>query len=82
MIKQLSQLMLKVGEWESHWNLLPNTPLDVCKEMLFQAQKFIGQIEDQVKAQQEAQAAAEAAKKAAEPVAQVPKVEELEQPKE
>lgn len=80
MIKQLSQLMLKVGEWESHWNLLPNTPLEVCKEMLFQAQKFIGQIEDQVKAQQEAQAAAQATAK--EEQSKVEPMDPAEPPKE
>jgi len=36
------------------------TPLPVAKEMLFQCQKQLGQIEDNVKAQQEAQATAQA----------------------
>lgn len=61
-----------------------DTPIGIVKEMLFQFQKEIGMIEDQIKAQQEAQAAQKKTEEEAgltTDEAKEDKVEALEQPK-
>ena len=61
MIKSKSILESIVEGRVSHWHVDADCPLAVAKEMLYQFQKYIGQIEDAVKAQQEKEAAEKAA---------------------
>jgi len=53
MLKNVCQIESKIENWESHWTLSHDTPIHICKEMLFQFQKYIGAVEDAAKAQQE-----------------------------
>lgn len=55
MLKQVSQLKFIVDGKEHTYMCESDSQLMHCKEALFQFQKYIGQIEDQVKAQQEAE---------------------------
>lgn len=55
MLKNISKLEYKIGERLYQLILDNDSPIDHVKEALFQFQKYIGQIEDQVKAQQLAQ---------------------------
>jgi hypothetical protein len=57
MLKNLSQLKAVVNGKEYIYNCDIDAPLPDVKESLFQFQKYIGQIEDNIKAQMEAQAA-------------------------
>jgi len=66
MLKNIVSIESKVKDRSSIWYLDNDCPLEIAKEMLFQFQKMIGQIEDQVKAQQEAVAKAAEEKKASE----------------
>ncbi len=66
MIKNISKLELQIGEKNYQLLLDSDSPLGHVKEALFQFQKYVGQIEDQVKAQQEQQ------KLAQEKIAEVP----------
>jgi len=52
MIKNFSRLECKVSEKESHFYVEVDTPIVVVKEMLFQLQKYVGAVEDQINAQQ------------------------------
>lgn len=52
MLKNLSQLECKVGEKIFHLTCDPDSPLEHLKEALFQFQKFVGRLEDQIKASQ------------------------------
>ena len=63
MIKNFSHLQTKVDDKEFHLECEYNATFPQVKESLFQFQKQIGAIEDQMKVQQEQ---AEAAKKASE----------------
>lgn len=56
MLKQISKFELKIGEKIYQFFLDSDSPLEHAKEALFQFQKLIGQIEDNVKAQQAQQA--------------------------
>jgi hypothetical protein len=53
MIKNLSRLESIIDGKVGHFTCDVDTPLHSVKEMLFQFQKYIGQIEDAVKASQE-----------------------------
>ncbi len=64
MLKNLSQLEIKIGDRTYQFLCAIDAPISEAKEALFQFQKYIGQIEDNVKAQQEAQKAEEAQKEA------------------
>lgn len=66
MIKVQARMEAKVDDRESYWYLDNDCPLPMAKEMLFQFQKELGRIEDQMKAQIEAAKAEQEAKKAAE----------------
>jgi len=55
MLKNISRLESIVNGKTGHLYLDSDTPLVIVKEMLFQFQKYIGQIEDNAKAQQEAE---------------------------
>lgn len=55
MIKNISRLECKVGEKIYHLTCDVDSPIEHVKEALFQFQKYIGQLEDQIKAQQEQQ---------------------------
>ena len=63
MIKTQVQFKGTSNGRESYWYLDNDCPIADTKEMLFQFQKAIGQIEDNIKAQLEAQKQAEEAKK-------------------
>ena len=52
MLKNLAQLECKVNEKVYHFSCDTNSPLEHVKEALFQFQKYIGQIEDNIKASQ------------------------------
>jgi len=54
MIKNISRLEVKVNAKEYHLCADMDSPLSDVKEAIFQFQKYIGHIEDQMKAQQEA----------------------------
>jgi hypothetical protein len=54
MLKNISQLHHLMENKLCVFQCDNDTPLPIVKEALFQFQKYIGQIEDQVKAQQEA----------------------------
>ena len=58
-------------------NISPDVPIPFIKEMLFQVQKEIGQIEDQIKANMEAQAA----QKKADEEASLPTTDEVKEDK-
>jgi hypothetical protein len=60
MFKLVSQLEITVQDKTARLILDSDTPTSVAKEMCFQIQKFIGQIEDAARAQQEADAAEKA----------------------
>lgn len=51
MLKNISKLEIQVGEKVFQFLCDMDSPLDNVKEALFQFQKYIGQVEDQVKAQ-------------------------------
>ena len=55
MLKNLTQFKSTIQEFETYFLFDQCCPLSVAKEALFEAMKWIGQIEDQLKAQQEAQ---------------------------
>lgn len=50
MLKNISRLEFIIGEKVYHFVCDQDSPLDNCKEALFQFTKFIGQIQDQMKA--------------------------------
>ena len=52
MLKSVSKLEIKIGEKVYQLLLDSDSPLEHVKECLFQFQKFVGQIEDNIKAQQ------------------------------
>lgn len=54
MLKMMVKLESIVADKVGHFLIENDTPLAVIKEMLFQMQKYIGQVEDQSKAMQEA----------------------------
>jgi hypothetical protein len=58
MLKNISKLELKVGEKTYQFLCDNDSPLNDIKEAIFQFQKYVGVIEDQIKAQMEAQAKA------------------------
>lgn len=53
MLKNLSRLECMVNNKVGHFYCDYDTPLEVAKEMLFQFQKYIGQVEDAHKAAKE-----------------------------
>lgn len=55
MIKNYTRLECMVNEKSAHFYCEMDTPLDVVKEMLFQFQKLVGHVEDQVRSNQEEQ---------------------------
>ena len=76
MIKNLVQFESTIDGRVSRWFIDNDCPLTIAKEMLFQFQKQIGQIEDSVKAQQ---AAIEEQKKADE-LAALPQTDIVQEP--
>lgn len=62
MLKNQVRLECIVNDKTGYFYLDSDTPIPVAKEMIFQFQKYLGQVEDQIKAQQD-QAAKEAAEK-------------------
>lgn len=74
MLKNKVQLEQKINEKVIHLLCDNDCPLEVLKEALFQFQKYIGQIEDNVKAQQEAQKASQESSE----VKEVPKIEPIQ----
>jgi hypothetical protein len=71
MLKNLSQLQCKVGEKHYQFSCDIDSSLTDVKEALFQFQKYIGTIEDNIKSQQEKMKAEEEAKKLLETVPEV-----------
>ena len=65
MLKNISQLESVIEGKVHHFLCDSDSPLTHVKEALFQFQKFVGQIEDNIKSQQEAAKAKEEADKAA-----------------
>ncbi len=59
MLKNCTRLECVVNDKTAHFYCDTDTPLEVAKEMIFQFQRYVGNIEDQVKAAQEAQKAKE-----------------------
>ncbi len=59
MLKNIVKLECKIGEKIYQLFCDNDSPLEHLKEAFFQFQKFVGQIEDNVKAQKEAQKQAE-----------------------
>ena len=55
MIRNCTRLECVVNEKSAHFYCDADTPLDVVKEMIFQFQRYVGNIEDQIKAAQEAE---------------------------
>lgn len=53
MLKNISRLESVVNGKTGHFYVDNDTPLPIVKEMLFQFQKYIGQIEDHVRSQEE-----------------------------
>ena len=53
MLKNIAKLEIKIGERVYQFLCDNDSPTADLKEVFFQFQKFVGQIEDQVKAQQE-----------------------------
>lgn len=62
MLKNISRLECTVNDKVGHLYLENDTPLHVVKEILFQFQKYIGSIEDNIKQQQEKAQAEEESK--------------------
>jgi hypothetical protein len=58
MLNNISKLELKVGEKTYQFLCDNDSPLNDIKEAIFQFQKYVGVIEDQIKAQMQAQAKA------------------------
>jgi hypothetical protein len=52
MLKNISQLECKINDKLYHLTCDNDSPLEHVKESLFQFQKYVGHIEDQIKAQQ------------------------------
>ena len=79
MIKGVASFESKVKDRSSIWYVDNDCPIEIAKEMLFQFQKMVGQVEDQQKAALE-QAAKEAEEKKAseskvEPIAEAQNVQ-------
>jgi hypothetical protein len=55
MLKPIAHFEAIVNGKTGHWILDHDTPVEVAKEMLFQFQKDLGQIEDNIKALQDKQ---------------------------
>jgi hypothetical protein len=53
MLKNIVKLELKIGDKIYQFLCDNDSPLEYVKEALFQFQKYVGCIEDQIKAQQE-----------------------------
>lgn len=53
MFKNVVRLEFKVVDRIYHFTCDPDSPIEHIKEVLFQCQKYIGAVEDQVKAQME-----------------------------
>lgn len=60
MLKNISKLELKVGEKVYQFICDNDSPLSDIKEAIFQFQKYIGVVEDNIKQQMEAKAQADA----------------------
>ncbi len=60
MLKNCTRLECIVNDKTGHFYCDMDTPLLVVKEMIFQFQKYVGLIEDQIRAQEEAKKAQEA----------------------
>lgn len=60
MLKNISKLELKVGEKTYQFICDNDSPLSDIKEAIFQFQKYIGVVEDNIKQQMEAKAQADA----------------------
>jgi hypothetical protein len=66
MIKNLVRLEVMIGDKIYHLTCDPDSPIESLKEALFQFQRHVGQIEDNIKTHQEKlKAEQEIAKKAA-----------------
>ncbi len=59
MLKNCTRLECVVNEKTAHFYCDIDTQLEVVKEMLFQFQKYVGHVEDQVRANAEAEKAKE-----------------------
>lgn len=59
MLKNCTRLECVVNDKTGQFYCDMDTPLAVAKEMIFQFQKYIGLVEDQLKAQEEAKKAQE-----------------------
>jgi hypothetical protein len=57
MIKNIVRLEFTVMDKVYHFTCDPDSPIEHIKEAIFQIQKYIGQVEDNIKAQMAAQAA-------------------------
>lgn len=68
MLKTVAQFECTVNDKTGRFILDQDTPTVVAKEMCFQFQKWIGQIEDNIKAQQDAAKAAESPPEEQKPV--------------
>lgn len=53
MLKNVTQLEVIIDNKIARFTCDMDTPVNVVKEMLFQFQKYVGQIEDQARASQE-----------------------------
>ncbi len=62
MLKNISKLEITVGQKVFQFFCDNDAPLGDVKEAIFQFQKYVGMVEDNIKAQQEAAAKAEAEK--------------------
>jgi hypothetical protein len=82
MLKNTISLYFMIAEKAYHFICDNDSPLEHVKEALFQCQKYIGQIEDQVKAAQAAQEQPKENEEAPKVDAEEAKVESLEQPQE
>jgi hypothetical protein len=78
MIRNLVQFESTIDGRVGRWYIDNDCPLNIAKEMLFQFQKHLGQIEDSVKEQQ----AAIEEKKKADELAALPKTDLVETPKQ
>jgi hypothetical protein len=56
MLKNCTRLECVVNEKVGHFYCDIDTPLPVVKEMIFQFQKYIGLVEDQIRAQEDKKA--------------------------
>lgn len=59
MLKNLVRLEFEIAEKVYHFVCEPDSPIEHIKEALFQCQKYVGQLEDNIRAKMAAQASQE-----------------------